>query len=55
MFGDVVMNGKILVVDDESRIRKLIKDFLVRQGYVVCEAEDGEMALDIFAPIMILI
>lgn len=42
------MNGKILVVDDESRIRKLIKDFLVRQGYVVCEAEDGEMALDIF-------
>ena len=42
------MNNKILVVDDESRIRKIIKDFLVREGYVVCEAEDGEAALDIF-------
>lgn len=42
------MNNKILVVDDESRIRKKIRDFLVREGYVVCEAEDGEAALDIF-------
>lgn len=42
------MNNKILVVDDESRIRKIIRDFLVRKGYVVCEAEDGEAALDIF-------
>ena len=42
------MNNKILVVDDESRIRKIIRDFLVREGYVVCEAEDGEAALDIF-------
>lgn len=42
------MNNKILVVDDESRIRKIISDFLVREGYVVCEAEDGEAALDIF-------
>lgn len=42
------MNNKILVVDDESRIRKIIRDFLVREGYVVCEAEDGEEALDIF-------
>lgn len=42
------MNNKILVVDDESRIRKIIRDFLVREGYVVCEAEDGETALDIF-------
>jgi two-component system response regulator ResD len=42
------MNNKILVVDDESRIRKIIRDFLVREGYVVCEAEDGEVALDIF-------
>lgn len=42
------MNNKILVADDESRIRKIIRDFLVREGYVVCEAEDGEAALDIF-------
>lgn len=42
------MNNKILVVDDESKIRKIIRDFLVREGYVVCEAEDGEAALDIF-------
>lgn len=42
------MNNKILVVDDESRIRKIIRDFLVREGYVVCEAGDGEAALDIF-------
>lgn len=42
------MNNKILVVDDESRIRKIIRDFLIREGYVVCEAEDGEAALDIF-------
>lgn len=39
---------KILVVDDEERMRKLVKDFLVRAGYSVMEASDGEMALDIF-------
>ena len=39
---------KILVVDDESRMRKLVRDFLVRQNYEVLEAGDGEMALDIF-------
>lgn len=39
---------KILVVDDESRMRKLVKDFLVRNDYEVIEAEDGEQALDIF-------
>lgn len=39
---------KILVVDDESRMRKLVKDFLVKQNYDVLEAEDGEQALDIF-------
>ena len=32
---------KILVVDDESRMRKLVKDFLVRSNYEVLEAEDG--------------
>lgn len=39
---------KILVVDDESRMRKLIKDFLVKKGYDVLEAEDGEKAVDAF-------
>lgn len=39
---------KILVVDDESRMRKLVRDFLVRGGYEVLEAGDGEEALDIF-------
>lgn len=39
---------KILVVDDESRMRKLVKDFLVRRDYEVLEAQDGEDALDIF-------
>ena len=39
---------KILVVDDESRMRKLVRDFLVRQNYEVLEAADGEEALDLF-------
>ena len=39
---------KILVVDDESRMRKLVRDFLVKEGYVVLEAADGVEALDIF-------
>ena len=39
---------KILVVDDESRMRKLVKDFLVREGYTVLEAGDGMEAMDIF-------
>ena len=38
----------ILVVDDEQRMRKLVKDFLVSSGYSVLEAEDGEKALDVF-------
>lgn len=38
---------KVLVVDDESRMRKLVKDFLVRKDYTVLEAGDGEEALDI--------
>ena len=42
------MNIKILVVDDESRMRKLVKDFLVREGYTVIEAGDGMEAMDIF-------
>ena len=39
---------KILVVDDESRMRKLVKDFLVKQNYEVIEAGDGSEALDMF-------
>ena len=39
---------KILVVDDESRMRKLVHDFLAREGYEVVEAADGEEALDKF-------
>lgn len=39
---------KILVVDDESRMRKLVRDFLVKKGYEVLEAGDGEEALDLF-------
>ncbi|MCI8523622.1 MAG: response regulator transcription factor [Lachnospiraceae bacterium] len=39
---------KILLVDDESRMRKLVRDFLVKSNYEVVEAEDGEAALDIF-------
>ena len=39
---------KILVVDDEARMRKLVKDFLSVKGYKVIEAADGEEAIDIF-------
>ena len=39
---------KILVVDDEARMRKLVKDFLVKSNFEVLEAEDGSQALDIF-------
>ena len=39
---------KILVADDESRMRKLVRDFLVKEGYEVLEAADGNEALDSF-------
>lgn len=42
------MNHRILVVDDESRMRKLVRDFLQKKGYDVVEAENGEQAVDIF-------
>ena len=38
----------ILVVDDESRMRKLLKDFLSVKGYQILEAEDGEKAIEVF-------
>lgn len=39
---------KILVADDEARMRKLVKDFLVKAGYVVLEAQDGNEAMEVF-------
>ena len=39
---------KILVVDDESRMRKLVRDFLEREGFEVLEAGDGMEAMEIF-------
>ncbi len=39
---------KILVVDDESRMRKLVRDFLEREGFCVLEAENGLEAVDRF-------
>lgn len=46
--GDLVSEAKILVVDDESRMRKLVRDFLTKSGFSVIEAADGEEAVDIF-------
>ncbi len=39
---------KIMVVDDEARMRKLLRDFLVKEGFQVIEAEDGAKAIDVF-------
>jgi DNA-binding response OmpR family regulator len=38
----------VLMVDDEARIRKLVRDFLVKKDFRVIEAEDGEQAVDLF-------
>lgn len=43
-----VKNEKILIVDDEPKLRKLVKDFLVKEGYEIDEAGDGQEALDKF-------
>lgn len=43
-----MVKNKILVVDDESRMRKIVRDFLQKENYEVLEAEDGEQAVDIF-------
>lgn len=42
-------NGKILIADDEMRIRVLLNDFLTREGYIVTEAENGKHAVDLVA------
>ena len=39
---------KVLVVDDEARMRKLVRDFLTVKGFYVLEAENGEQAVDLF-------
>jgi two-component system response regulator ResD len=41
--------GKILIADDEDRMRKLVGDFLKKQGYLVVEAADGREALEVFS------
>ena len=43
-----MINDCILIVDDEQRMRKLIRDFLVVKGFSILEAEDGEKAIEIF-------
>lgn len=43
-----MVNKKILIADDEQRIRKLIADFLQREGYIICEADSGHAALALF-------
>ena len=44
----------VLVVDDESRMRKLIKDFLVQKAYKILEAYDGEEAIKVFKAIVLM-
>ena len=39
---------RVLVVDDEERLRKLVRDFLVKEDYEVLEAFDGQEALEVF-------
>ncbi|MDO5132976.1 MAG: response regulator transcription factor [Eubacteriales bacterium] len=40
--------ARILIVDDEQRMRKLVRDYMVREGYSVLEAADGQHALELF-------
>ena len=40
----IMVTERILIVDDESRMRKLIKDFLIQKNFSILEAEDGEKA-----------
>ena len=44
-----MQNKTVLIVDDEQRIRKLISDFLQRDGYTIVEADNGQSALALFA------
>ena len=38
----------ILIVDDEQRMRKLVRDYMIREGYIVLEASNGRQSLEIF-------
>ena len=52
------MNKTVMIVDDELRMRKLVADFLIREGYNILEADNGQSALDIFvkeAPDLIIL
>ena len=42
------MSNNVLIVDDEARMRKLIKDFLMAKNFTILEAADGEEALKVF-------
>ena len=42
------MDNKILIAEDEAKIRKLVASYLVREGFKVVEAEDGQQAVDQF-------
>lgn len=44
-----MINKTVLIVDDELRMRKLVADFLLREGYAIVEADNGQTALDILA------
>ena len=46
MFSGHTSNGRVLVVDDEPDVRKVIKRILTKAGYDVIEAEDGEQAIE---------
>lgn len=46
--GDGMEDIRVLVVDDEARMRKLVCDFLQKRGYMTLEAEDGEKAVELF-------
>ena len=48
LWRNIMKQLKILVVDDEDRMRKLVRDFLVRKQYEVVEASNGEEAVDVF-------
>ena len=43
---------KVLIIDDEWKIRKLIKDYLIREEFVVDEAEDGEVGLEFYSKLI---
>lgn len=49
------MDSKILIAEDETKIRQLVAGYLVREGYKVIEAEDGQQAIDRFSDDVVLV